>query len=116
MLCGVVALVAANAIAGAAPDLAWLRTVFACAGLTQAAINVSNLNILLEFAPVPEDRPTYVGLGNTALGPIAFVAPLAAGALADTSGYIAVFAVAAAAGIVAAVILAGVAEPRTHGA
>lgn len=42
-------------------------------------------------------------------------APLAAGALADTSGYIAVFAVAAA-GIVAAVIVAGVAEPRTRGA
>lgn len=116
MTCGVAALVAANVIALAAPSLGWLTLVFACAGLTQAAINVSNLNILLEFAPTPEERPTYVGLGNTALGPVAFVAPLAAGVVADASGYAAVFIVAAAAGVVATAILAGVAEPRTRGA
>lgn len=57
-----------------------------------------------------------MGLGNTALGPVAFVAPLAAGVVADASGYAAVFIVAAAAGVVATAILAGVAEPRTRGA
>ena len=116
MTCGAVALVVANVVAILAPSLGWLTVVFACAGLNQAAINVSNLNILLEFAPTPDARPTYVGLGNTALGPVSFVAPLAAGLLADASGYVAVFAVAASAGVVATAMLAGVAEPRTRGA
>jgi len=54
-------------------------------------MNVSMLNVLLEFAPVPAEQPTYIGLGTTLMAPIAFGGPLAAGLLADALGYAAVF-------------------------
>lgn len=91
MLLGVVALAAANVVPLVAPDLAWFALAFVLTGLTHGAINVSNQNILLEFAPTTEERPTYVGLGNTLAAPFAFAAPLGAGVLADVAGFGAVF-------------------------
>jgi len=74
---------------------------------------VSNLNVLLEFAPAPSEQPTYIGLGTTLVAPIAFGAPLAAGLLADAFGFLAVFAVAAlAVGIGLALLIARVRDPR----
>ncbi|OGK87661.1 MAG: hypothetical protein A2050_10540 [Candidatus Rokubacteria bacterium GWA2_73_35] len=74
---------------------------------------MSSLPILLEFAPTPAARPTYVGLGATALAPVAFLAPLAAGLLADAVGLPAVFAAAALAGAAALALLVwGVRDPR----
>ena len=71
---------------------------------------------MLEFAPVPEEQPTYIGLGTTLLAPIAFGAPLAAGLLADTLGFASVFALAAiATGIALALLLARVRDPRARG-
>ena len=68
------------------------------------------------FAPVPEERPTYVGLGTTLMAPVALGAPLAAGLLADALGFAAVFAIAAATGTVAlAVLLSLVRDPRVDG-
>jgi MFS family permease len=91
MLIGVVALAAANMLPLVAPDLAWFTLAFVVTGLTHAAISVSNMNILLEFAPTTEERPTYVGLGNTLAAPFAFTAPLCAGVIADVAGFGAVF-------------------------
>jgi MFS family permease len=69
--------------------------------------------VLLEFAPRLEAQPMYIGVGNTSITPVAFLAPLAAGALADRAGFAAVFAGAALAGVVALVTLAArVREPR----
>ena len=110
---GIVALVGANAIALAAPTLGWFLAVFVLHGLTQAAINVSNNTILLEFAPTTEERPTYVGLGNTLAAPFAFGAPLIAGVIADVAGFAAVFVASTAAGIVCVLLLVTcVREPR----
>ena len=36
---------------------------------------MSRLNIILEFA-VPEDQPTFIGLTNTLLAPVVFLAPI----------------------------------------
>ena len=69
--------------------------VFVMLGIQIAAMNVSNLNVMLEFAPGPAAQPTYVGLGTTLLAPVAFGAPIAAGLLADARGFVAVFVVAA---------------------
>ncbi len=96
IMVGAAAMVAANVMALGAPSLGAFNLVFVAVGLHLAAVNVSNLNILLDFAPAPEERPTYVGLGNTAVAPVAFLSPLAAGLLADAVGFAAVFAVAAA--------------------
>src|SRR5205809_357065 len=87
--------------------------VFLLTGVQGAAISISNLSVLLEFAPVPEEQPTYVGLGTTLMAPVALGAPLTAGLLADALGFAAVFALSAAAGSVAlTLLLALVQDPR----
>jgi hypothetical protein len=68
--------------------------------------------MLLDFAPRPEERPTYVGLGNTALAPVLCAAPLAAGVMADAFGLRAVFAVALGGALLAMGLLCRVREPR----
>jgi MFS family permease len=77
-----------------APSLTAFGLVFVLYGIQAAAVNVSNLNVLLEFAPTPEARPTYVGLGTTAMAPMALAAPLLGGLLADAVGFRAMFGVA----------------------
>src|SRR5712692_3821066 len=71
-----VAMLAGNLLAIAASSLEMFRVVFALQGLQMAALHVSGLNILLEFAPAVAERPTYVGLGNTLTAPVAFAAAL----------------------------------------
>jgi len=92
---GVGALLLANLAALTAPSLGWFTLVFVLQGVLLAAANVSGLNVLLEFAPEPGARPTYVGLGTTLLTPVSFGAPLLAGLMADLLGFRAVFATAA---------------------
>jgi hypothetical protein len=70
--------VGATTAALLAPSLGAFGLVFVLYGVQGAAINVSNLNVLLEFSPTPEARPTYIGLGTTAMAPMAFAAPLLA--------------------------------------
>lgn len=94
LLTGMTAAVGATSAALAAPSLAAFGLVFVLFGVQAAAVNVSNLNVLLEFSPTPDARPTYVGLGTTAMAPMAFAAPLLGGLLADTVGFRAMFAIA----------------------
>jgi MFS family permease len=110
---GMGALVLANALAVSAPTLQLFPVVFLLQGVHLAAVNVSALNVLLEFAPDPAARPTYVGLGTTLMTPVAFGAPLLAGLTADRFGFEAVF-VAAAVGALSSValLLTRVHEPR----
>ena len=114
LLAGVAASVVGNVIALAATSPATFGVAFALAGVQTASITVSGLNVLLEFAPVTEAQPTYLGLGNTLLAPIAFVAPLAAGLLADAAGFSAVFAITALGGTAGMLLLAlRVRDPRS---
>ncbi|MGH7324454.1 MAG: MFS transporter [Candidatus Rokuibacteriota bacterium] len=115
LVLGVGALAAGNVVALGAASAEALGPVFAFAGIHYAAIHVSARTILLEFAAEAE-RPTYIGLTNTALAPLSFAAPLAAGLMADRLGFPVVFAAAAAlcaAGV--ALLLARVREPRLAG-
>ena len=110
---GLAATVAANLLALTVPSLAAFRAVFVLAGVQVAAFNISNLNVLLEFAPSPEEQPTYVGLGTTLMAPVAFAAPLAAGLLADAFGFVSVFVTATAAGAIGlALLVVRVRDPR----
>jgi MFS family permease len=113
----VVAMLGANVVAFGAPSLEVFSLVFVLSGVNQAGINVSSLNLLLEFAPTVEARPTYVGLVQTALGPVVFVTPLVAGLLADGLGFRAIFVLAATFGAVGlALLIARVRDPRhEHG-
>jgi MFS family permease len=113
IMAGVAAMGAANVLALAAPSLEVFQIVFALAGVQMAAVHVSTLAILLEFAPTVEEQPTYVGLGNTLLAPVMFLSPLAAGTLADAAGFEPVFIVAAACALVGLGLLsARVRDPR----
>jgi MFS family permease len=69
--------------------------------------------VLLEFAPTPEARPTYIGIGTTSMAPVAFASPLVAGLLADAFGFRLIFLVALVAGVVGLATLATcVRDPR----
>lgn len=109
---GLGALAAGNVIALAAGSVEALGPVFACSGVHQASLHVSSRTILLELAPERE-RPTYIGLSNTALAPVTFLAPLGAGLVVDDLGFPTVFAAATlCSGASLAVLLARVREPR----
>jgi MFS family permease len=113
IILGLGAVLTGNLIAVAASSLGVFGLVFVMLGVQLAAMNVSNLNVMLEFAPGPAAQPTYVGLGTTLLAPVAFGAPIAAGLLADARGFVAVFVVAAVAASVAlALLLTRVRDPR----
>jgi len=113
VMIGVVATLAGNVVALGAPSLAAFGVVFVLAGLQEAAGRIAYPTVLLEFAPRPEAQPLYIGVGNTAITPIAFAAPLAAGVLADRAGFTAVFATATVASLLALTTLAlRVREPR----
>ena len=94
ILGGMAATLGANVMALASPTLSAYGLVFVLAGIQQAALSVSNMPVLLEFAPSDDERPIYMGLGATSLAPVAFAAPLVAGLLADALGFRAVFVVA----------------------
>ena len=112
---GAAAMSAANLVALLAPSVAMLDVVFVLDGVADAAIFVSGLAILLEMAPVAGERPTYVGLGRTAIAPLAFGAPLAAGVLIDLAGFSTVFAVAAGFSLLGlALLVLRVREPRSE--
>ena len=76
------ALALAAVLAMGASDLIGLIPAFILLGVGLASDHVSRLNIILEFA-VPEDQPTFIGLTNTLLAPVVFLAPIFGGWLAD---------------------------------
>jgi Na+/melibiose symporter-like transporter len=91
---------------------AWLWVTFGLLGVAIAAGSVSGLNIILEFC-APEDRPTYIGLTNTILAPVATLAPIIGGWLATWAGYRAMFGVAAGLALAGgALMILWVREPR----
>jgi len=105
LLIGATANVAGCLVALLAGSLGTFAIVFALVGVQQAAINVSALNVLLEFAPTADARPTYVGLGSTLMAPVAFGTPLLGGLMADAFGFPTLFVVALAAGLAGLIVL-----------
>ncbi len=102
-----------NAIALAAGAIGTFALVYLLNGLLNAAIQVSAVNVLFEFAPTPQQTPTYVGIERTFLAPFGFALPLVGGLLVDAIGYGFVFALSAAFSIAsAAVLLLVVRDPR----
>ena len=102
-----------NLVALGASSLAVFRAVFALQGLLSGAVQVSAPNLVLEFAPTAEKRPTYIGIERTLIAPFGFALPLVAGVLIDAIGYAFVFALAAGLGVASAgVLTALVSDPR----
>jgi MFS family permease len=106
------ACLAANLVAIAAGSPGTLHWAFALAGIYLAGVQVSAHAMLLELAPRLAEQPTYIGLGNTALGPVTLAAPLAAGLLTDALGFVPTFAIAAAFAALALAAFSRVRDPR----
>ena len=89
-----------------------LAPAFICLACAISSDSVSQLNIVLEFA-APADQPTYIGLTNTLIAPITFVAPVFAGWMAAAFTIDTLFVVSLACGIIgAALLFCWVREPR----
>lgn len=115
LMVSMAASVTANLVAMSAGSPEMLYWAFGLTGVYFAGIQVSSHAMLLEFAPVVREQPTYVGLGNTALGPVTFGAPLLAGLLTDALGFVPAFVTAAGFGLVALAAFVGwVRDPRRH--
>ena len=107
------ALAAAALLALGAGDIVGLIPAFVLLGVGLASDHVSRLNIILEFA-APEDQPTFIGLTNTLLAPVVFLAPILGGWLAD-KGFETLFMLMAAFGLAGgALLFKWVKEPRYH--
>lgn len=108
---GIAAAAAGFVVAWLAPAAEWYYLAFVLFGIGSGAVIVSGILIVMEFCE-PARRPTYVGLGNTAVGVAGIVAPLIGAGLARVS-YDWLFAASAAMyGIALAVMHWWVREPR----
>jgi MFS family permease len=98
----------ANLIAISATQPGWMVAVFMLAGAGNAAFTTAILATNLTFGAV-EERPYYIGLGNTLIAPFTLLAPIIGGALVDGVSFPAMFimAIAAALGTLALVTLSG---------
>ena len=106
------ALALAAIFAMLATDMPTLILAFILLGTAIASDNISKFNIILEFSP-DEDQPTYIGLTNTLLAPITFLAPIIGGLIATTFNFQEMFIVSMVSGIVGGLLLIfWVQEPR----
>lgn len=87
-----------------APTTAWFVPIFVLVGAAQAGYQLSGFTLVFAFSP-PAERPTYIGVANTALVPVAALGPLLIGWLATFTGYEFLFGVLAAIGILGTAIL-----------
>lgn len=86
-------------IAVAAPTAAWFLPIFALVGAAQAGYLLSGFTLVFSFS-TPDERPTYIGVANTTMAPVAAIGPLLAGWLAEIAGYGTLFVALLAVGLV----------------
>lgn len=75
-----------------ATSTAWFFVIFALVGVAQAGYQLAGYTVVFSFS-TPAERPTYIGVANTTLAPVAMLGPLLAGAFAEATGYNALFVV-----------------------
>jgi MFS family permease len=102
---------ASAAIAMAAPSLEWFYVVFALTGFAGAGMWTTAMALTVEFGS-EADRPAYIGLANTLTAPATVIAPLVGGWMADAISYQVMFGVTAISGLITAIILYFMPEPR----
>ncbi|MEM5776761.1 MAG: MFS transporter, partial [Anaerolineaceae bacterium] len=91
-------------LAWCAPNAAWFYPVIILQGIANTAFWTIGFPILLEFGR-EEQRPIYVGLGNTLIAPVAILSPILGGLLADSAGYPVTFLVSAILSAAAMIVL-----------
>lgn len=102
------------ALAVSAPNLSWFYLAFVLAGLSNATFWGTTITLSLEFGQDGE-KPLYVGLANSLVGPMALFAPVLGGWLADHYGYPSTFSLAIIGGLLtSAVTLLLMTDPRSR--
>lgn len=101
---GAIAALASCVLAWLAPNATWFYPVIILEGIANTAFWTIGFPILLEFG-TEEQRPMFVGLGNTLIAPVAILSPILGGWLADGAGYPVTFLVSAILAAVAAFVL-----------
>ena len=85
-------------LAMVAPSPGWYIVVFVLVGISSAGYQLSGYTLAMAFSNEAE-RPTYIGLANTALAPVGILGPFAVAQLAATLGYPVLFATTALVGV-----------------
>jgi MFS family permease len=106
------AITASALLAILAPDLSWFYVVFALAGFFNAALWTTIMAMTVQFGSERE-RPLYIGLSNTIVGPVTIFAPLIGGWLADTFGFNVTFFISVISGLLMILAVQRVTLPRT---
>lgn len=110
---GNVAMIAAIVVALVAPDVNWFYLVFGLTGLVNSTQWSTIMSITAQFGAVAE-RPFYIGMANTLIAPVTFLAPIIGGLLADWVGFTFTFGIFIVAGLFSFLILMFVmSEPAT---
>lgn len=104
MVIGALATALSGVLAWWAPALGWFYPVMLLTALASVAIWTLGLAMTVEFGTEVE-RPVYIGMANTLVAPVAILAPLFGGWLADVAGYRATFMTSAVGGIFMAIVL-----------
>lgn len=86
-------------LAWLAPTASWFYLVFILAGIANVAVWTLVIPLTLQFGREAE-RPAYIGLANTLVAPVTFLAPILGGWLADSMGYSVTFLTSAFGGLV----------------
>lgn len=112
LVCGGFLWTMALLVALLAPSTGVYYLVFVLVGISNGTAIVADLNIVMEFGRAAE-RPMYIGLARTIMGPALLVAPMIGGWIAQVGGYPLMFAVSLAFAVAGLLLLwFGVTEPR----
>lgn len=101
---GILAAVVSGGLAWLVDSVSWFYLIFALAGIANVALWTTPIAMSLQFGDENE-RPIYIGMANTLIAPITFLAPLIGGLLADYYSYQTTFITSALAGILTVIVL-----------
>lgn len=104
MVIGALAATLSTLLAGWAPSLIWFYPAFILAGLAGVATWTIGITMTIQFSKESE-RPLYIGMSNTLVAPVAILAPVIGGWLADLMGYPVTFLISAIGGVITAGVL-----------
>jgi MFS family permease len=91
-------------LAWAAPTEWWYFVIFVCSGIAMAGYQLSSFAIVMLLSP-KELRPSYIATANTFNVPVSAIAPMLAGWLAGEMGFIGLFVLLAAFGVIGTLVM-----------
>jgi MFS family permease len=91
-------------LAWVAPTEWWYFVIFVCGGIAMAGYQLSSFSIVMLFS-THELRPTYISTANTFNVPVSAIAPMLAGWLAGEMGFIGLFVLLAAFGVIGTLVM-----------